>query len=67
MGDGMRQTLNYNDIKSLGIVFPSDINEQKMIVSYFSRLDTLIAAHEQKVARLRNMKKSFLDNMFVTA
>ena len=37
MGDGMRQTLTYNDIKDMFIYVPI-LDEQKKIVTYFNRL-----------------------------
>ena len=66
MGDGMRQTLSYSDIRELPILMPKDPMEQMYIAAFFSRLDTLISAQEQKVSKLRSLKKSFLEKMFVT-
>ena len=45
---------------------PKDEKEQIYIADFFSRLDTLISAQEQKVSKLRSLKKSFLEKMFVT-
>ncbi len=39
--------------------------EQRLIGSYFSRLDFLITLHQRKLELLRNTKKSLLDRMFV--
>ncbi len=66
MGDGMRQTLSYSDIKDLAIQIPNDPKEQEKIVSFFSRLDILISAQELKICKLRSLKKSFLEKMFVS-
>ena len=66
MGDGMRQTLNYSDVKDLPLQIPNDPNEQSKIVDFFYNLDALITAQEQKVSKLRSMKKSFLEKMFVS-
>lgn len=65
MGDGMRQTLSYSDIRDLAIQMPNEPKEQISIVKYFSRLDILISAQEQKLNKLRSLKKSFLEKMFV--
>lgn len=65
MGDGMRQTLSYSDIRDLVIQMPNEPKEQIYIAKYFSRFDTLISAHEQKLNKLRSLKKSFLEKMFV--
>ena len=66
MGDGMRQTLSYADIKNMEVTIPIDIKEQIYIAEYFYRLDTLISAQEQKSEKLRSLKKSFLEKMFVS-
>ena len=66
MGDGMRQTLSYSDIRELPILIPKDPMEQMYIAAFFSRLDTLISAQEKKAGKLRSLKKSFLEKMFVT-
>lgn len=65
MGDGMRQTLSYSDIRDLVIQMPNEPKEQIYIAKYFSRFDTLISAQEQKLDKFRSLKKSFLEKMFV--
>jgi len=50
--------------KSTPISVPS-FAEQKVIGEYFRNLDSLISAKRQKLAKLRNIKKSCLDKMFV--
>lgn len=67
MGDGLRQTLSYSDIKELPLLIPQDRKEQKTIVDFFSRLDVLISSHDKKVRSLRSLKKAFLERMFVPA
>lgn len=67
MGDGLRQTLSYSDIKELPLLIPEDEKEQKIIVDYFSRLDVLISSQEKKIHNLRSLKKAFLEKMFVPA
>ena len=49
MGDGMRQTLSYSDIKGLQLLVPKDEKEQQRIVDYFSRIDLLISSQEKKL------------------
>ena len=39
--------------------------EQKVIASYFCKLDHLITLHQQKCDELRNIKKFMLQNMFI--
>ena len=66
MGDGMRQTLSYSDIKGLQLLVPKDEKEQQRIVDYFSRIDLLISSQEKKLNLLRSLRKSFLEKMFVS-
>ena len=64
---GAKNTLLVSDEGALSgsVVFPVDIKEQISISSFFSRLDILISAEEQKLTKLRSLKKSFLEKMFV--
>lgn len=66
MGDGMRQTLSYSDIKDLLLLIPEDEKEQKKIVDYFSRLDVLVSSQEKKLCKLRSLRKALLEKMFVS-
>lgn len=65
---GAKNTLLVSDEDAISgtVVFPVDEKEQIYIAEYFSRLDTLISAQEQKSAKLRSLKKSFLEKMFVS-
>lgn len=67
MGDGMRQTLSYSDIKDLLLIIPEDEEEQKNIVVFFSRLDLLVSSQEKKLRKLRSLRKALLERMFVSA
>lgn len=67
MGDGMRQTLSYADIKELQLLIPEDKKEQKTIVDFFSRLDLLVSSQEKKLRKLRSLRKALLERMFVSA
>ncbi len=58
--------LKYGQLRSIPVRYPVDVKEQIHIAEYFSRLDTLISAQEQKSAKLRSLKKSFLEKMFVS-
>ena len=42
-----------------------NIEEQKRIASYFRNLDHLITLHQRKLDKLKNIKKSMLEKMFV--
>lgn len=58
--------LKYGQLRSILVRYPVDVKEQIYIAEYFSRLDTLISAQEQKSEKLRSLKKSFLEKMFVS-
>ena len=44
---------------------PSNISEQAAIGTYFTALDNLITLHQRKLEKLKNIKKSMLEKMFV--
>ena len=58
--------LKYNQLKNIAVRYPADEKEQMKIADFFSCLDTLISAQEQKLDKLRSLKKSFLEKMFVS-
>lgn len=45
-------------------LFPM-FREQQAIGSYFSNLDNLIAAHQEKISQLETLKKKLLQDMFI--
>jgi len=63
---GDRFSIKDETLIKMPIPMPKDEKEQIYIADFFSRLDTLISAQEQKVSKLRSLKKSFLEKMFVT-
>lgn len=52
-------------IKETFIYFPSDIDEQEKIGSYFYNLDKNITLHQTELEKLTNLKKACLEKMFV--
>lgn len=63
MGDGMRQTLAYSDLKELKVYLPS-FSEQHKIVECFKSLDKQIQLSSKKIASLRQMKTASLQVMY---
>ncbi len=65
---GAKNTLLVSDEGALSgmVFFPKDINEQIKIASFFNSLEKLISAQEQKIVKLRSLKKNFLKKMFVS-
>ena len=64
---GAKNTLLISDEEALGgnVIFPTTYNEQKLIGEYFDILDHLITLHQRKLEKLKNIKKSCLEKMFV--
>ena len=56
--------LNQEVCRSIPVSCPS-YEEQKKIGDYFRNLDNLITLHQLKLEKLKNIKQSLLQNMFV--
>ncbi|MDO5096397.1 MAG: restriction endonuclease subunit S [Peptostreptococcaceae bacterium] len=54
-----------NEVLSKSLFVPKRIDEQNQIGNFFQKLDNLIALHQRRLEKLKNIKKSFLENMFV--
>ncbi len=57
--------INKDEIGKVDISFPADANEQCKIGESLKRLDNLITLHQRKLEKLKYIKKSMLENMFV--
>ena len=62
-GNGAIGNLSKNDLDGCKLLFPSQ-SEQAKIGTFFRELDNLIALHQRKLDKLKNIKKSFLEKMF---
>ena len=51
--------------KKMSFKFPQKIEEQQQIGTYFRNLDNLITLHQRELEKLKNIKKSCLEKMFV--
>ncbi|EHU9676068.1 restriction endonuclease subunit S [Enterococcus faecalis] len=56
--------LSFKTLKNLSFSVPS-VGEQKQIGSFFANLDNLITLHQNKLEQLNELKKSYLQNMFI--
>ncbi|MCY7135986.1 restriction endonuclease subunit S [Streptococcus gordonii] len=56
--------INKNEISQSTIKCPS-YEEQSAIGTYFSNLDNLITAHQEKISQLETLKKKLLQDMFI--
>ena len=61
---GALPSYNASDVEDIEISMPS-LYEQQKIGSYFQSLDNLITLHQRKVEKLKEIKKSMLQKMFV--
>jgi len=61
---GGRAKLNAEALMEINLLLPEK-QEQVSIGNYFVNLDNLITLHQRKLDKLKNIKKSMLDNMFV--
>ena len=52
------------ELLSKKVLIPS-LSEQQAISAYFSNLDNLIAAHQEKISQLETLKKKLLQDMFI--
>ena len=56
--------LHNTDLEKIDLPFPSHA-EQVKISAYFKCIDTLITLHQRKLEKLKTIKKSMLESMFV--
>ena len=59
------QKINKDEIGKVNIILPTSSQEQQLIGEYFRNLDNLITLHQRKLEKLKNIKKSLLEKMFV--
>ncbi len=62
---GAVPTLTETKIKDFDIKVPKSNDEKLMIGQFFRNLDNLITLHQRKLEKLKNIKKSLLEKMFV--
>jgi type I restriction enzyme S subunit len=58
-------SINTEILKKTKVYLPIEIEEQREIGQLFSSIDNLITLHQRKLEKLRNVKKAFLEKMFV--
>lgn len=57
-------SVRYEMIADMEVLYPSE-TEQRKITKTFSYIDNLIALHQRKLEKLKNLKKACLEKMFV--
>jgi sau1hsdS1 len=63
MGNGLRQTLSYSDLKGLIIPIPP-LSEQHFITDIFFHIDSIISEETSRLASLKQVKEASLQAMF---
>ncbi|MBP3239985.1 MAG: restriction endonuclease subunit S [Oribacterium sp.] len=58
-------SISKSALQDTDMILPKSIDEQIKIGEYFSNLDNLITLHQRKLEKLKVIKNSMLDNMFV--
>ncbi|MGO4963645.1 restriction endonuclease subunit S [Anaerovoracaceae bacterium Sow4_D4] len=58
-------SLSRSNIQKTSVSYPTSVEEQQLIASYFNHLDNIITLHQRKVEKLKILKKSMLEKMFV--
>lgn len=56
--------INSNDLAKLEIMVPLNLNEQQAIGKLFRHIDNAIALHQHKLAKLKELKKGYLQKLF---
>lgn len=57
--------LTKKDISNYIVSFPKDTSEQRKLADFFDYVDNLINFHHQKLNKLQNIKKAYLNEMFI--
>ena len=58
-------SLSKQNINDIELYSTCDTSEQRKIGSFFTEIDDLITLNQQKLEKLKNLKKALLDKMFV--
>ena len=58
-------SISKSALQDTDMIMPKSIEEQTMIGEYFANLDSLITLQQRKLEKLKNIKKSMLEKMFV--
>ena len=62
---GGQGNLSSSIVKNLIIMLPQNKEEQEKVGIFFKRLDDIITLHQNKLEQLNELKKSYLQNMFI--
>lgn len=64
LGATINQITN-STFESMSFYFPKTIEEQQALGSFFSKYDSLVSAQQKEIDKLKDIKKSLLQKMFI--
>ncbi|ENR6337154.1 restriction endonuclease subunit S [Listeria monocytogenes] len=56
---------DWTKVSNSSFFIPEESSEQKRIGTFFKQLDNTIALHQRKLQKLQNIKKAYLNEMFI--
>ncbi|EPC5010461.1 restriction endonuclease subunit S [Listeria innocua] len=62
---GAQPNISSKEVGAFEFYFPTKIEEQKKIGFFFQQLDKTITLHQRKLQKLQNIKKAYLNEMFI--
>ncbi|EPT8927890.1 restriction endonuclease subunit S [Listeria innocua] len=62
---GAQPNISSKEVGAFEFYFPTKIEEQKKIGFFFQQLDKTITLHQRKLKKLQNIKKAYLNEMFI--
>ena len=62
---GTAQGVSQKSLSQLKVILPINPKEQQEIGNFFNHFDSLIALHQRKLEKLKQLKKFLLQNMFI--
>ena len=65
LAGGTRQRISRSNLADFDVPIPGQKAEQEAVGTIFEGLDDLITLHQRKLEKLKNIKKSMLEKMFV--
>ncbi len=65
LAGGTRQRISRSNLADFDVSIPAEKPEQDAIGTFFGQLDNLIILHQRKLEKLKQIKKSMLEKMFV--
>lgn len=60
-----KRRVHFSELKKIDFLAPVELEEKQKIGAYFKNLDDLITLHQRKLDKLKNIKESMLEKMFV--